>query len=152
MFKNIIILVALLAICPLTSQAQSDAVERALDKYNSVLTVDAANRFFALLDQEQFTEEKIHFSSQVPADSVRQQVWYWASEWFYDQQDYNQGKDYGLKALKLYHGASESKADCLNLLGCIYVRLGDFQKRPPMPSNASTSTWPAATMTASRQA
>lgn len=107
--------------------AQQHAVEKALHEYDRQLTVDAANRFFSLLDQEEFIEEKIQFSPQVPADSVRQQVWYWASEWFYDKQDYNQGKDYGLKALKLYHGASESKADCLNLLGCIYVRLGDFQ-------------------------
>ena len=127
MIKKIILLVALLAICTFTSQAQSDAVEKALEQYNRTLTADAANQFFALLDREQFTEEKIQFSSQVPADSVRQQVWYWASEWFYDKQDYNQGKDYGLKALKLYHGESESKADCLNLLGCIYVRLGDFK-------------------------
>jgi AraC-like DNA-binding protein len=127
MIKNIFVLVTLLAICPIASLAQSDAVEKALEQYNRALTADAANQFFALLDREQFTEEKIQFSPQVPADSVRQQVWYWASEWFYDQQDYNQGKDYGLKALKLYHGASESKADCLNLLGCIYVRLGDFK-------------------------
>ena len=127
MNKHITLLVILLTICSNASLAQSDAVEKALNQYNSALTVDAANQFFALLDREQFTEEKIHFSPQVPADSVRQQVWYWASEWFYDQQDYNQGKDYGLKALKLYHGASESKADCLNLLGCIYVRLGDFK-------------------------
>jgi AraC-type DNA-binding domain-containing proteins len=113
--------------CPVTALAQQHSIEKALDDYNRTPSVETANRFFALLDQEEFTEEKIHFSSQVPADSVRQQVWYWASEWFYDKQDYNQGKDYGLKALKLYHGASESKADCLNLLGCIYVRLGDFQ-------------------------
>ena len=127
MYKIIILFAILMAICPMTSLAQSEAVEKALDQYNRALTVDAANQFFALLDREQFTEEKIQFSSKVPADSVRQQVWYWASEWFYDQQDYNQGKDYGLKALKFYHGDSESKADCLNLLGCIYVRLGDFQ-------------------------
>ena len=127
MIKNIICLVILLAMCPVTALAQQHAIEKALDDYNRAPSAESANRFFSLLDQEEFTEEKIHFSTQVPADSVRQQVWYWASEWFYDKQDYNQGKDYGLKALKLYHGASESKADCLNLLGCIYVRLGDFK-------------------------
>ncbi len=115
-----------MAICSFTSMAQH-AVEKALDAYNRVQSVDAANRFFALLDQEEFTEGKIHFSPSVPADSVRQQVWYWATEWYYDQQDYNKSKDYGLKAIKLYHGPSESKADCLNLLGCVYVRLGDFK-------------------------
>ena len=127
MIKNIICFVILLALCPVTALAQQHAIEKALDDYNRAPSAETANRFFSLLDQEEFTEEKIHFSTQVPADSVRQQVWYWASEWFYDKQDYNQGKDYGLKALKLYHGASESKADCLNLLGCIYVRLGDFK-------------------------
>ncbi len=116
-----------MAICSFTSMAQQHAVEKALDAYNRVQSVDAANRFFALLDQEEFTEGKIHFSPSVPADSVRQQVWYWATEWYYDQQDYNKSKDYGLKAIKLYHGPSESKADCLNLLGCVYVRLGDFK-------------------------
>ena len=149
MNKHITLLVILLTICSNASLAQSDAVEKALNQYISALTVDAANQFFALLDREQFTEEKIQFSSKVPADSVRQQVWYWASEWFYDQQDYNQGKDYGLKALKLYHGASESKADCLNLPTSGWAT---SRMRPPMPSNASTSTWPAATMTASRRA
>ena len=127
MIKNLICLVILLAMCPIAALAQQPAVEKALDDYNRAPSVEAANRFFSLLDQEEFTEEKIHFSPRVPADSLRQQVWYWASEWFYDKQDYTQSKDYGLKALKLYHGSSDSKADCLNLLGCIYVRLGDFK-------------------------
>ena len=127
MIKNIICLVILLAMCPVTALAQQHAIEKALDDYNRAPSAETANRFFAFLDQEEFTEEKIRFSTQVPSDSVRQQVWYWASEWFYDKQDYTKGKDYGLKALKLYHGASDSKADCLNLLGCIYVRLGDFK-------------------------
>ena len=127
MTKNICCFAILMAICSFTSMAQQHAVEKALDAYNRVQSVDAANRFFALLDQEEFTEGKIHFSPSVPADSVRQQVWYWATEWYYDQQDYNKSKDYGLKAIKLYHGPSESKADCLNLLGCVYVRLGDFK-------------------------
>ena len=127
MIKNIICLVFLLAMCPVTALAQQHNIKKALDDYNRTPSVETANRFFALLDQEEFTEGKIRFSTHVPPDSVRQQVWYWASEWFYDKQDYHKSKDYGLKALKLYHGASDSKADCLNLLGCIYVRLGDFK-------------------------
>ena len=127
MIKNIICLVILLAMCPVTALAQQHAIDKALDDYNRAPSAKTANSFFSLLEQEEFTEEKIRFSPQVPADSVHQQVWYWASEWFYDKQDYNKSKDYGLKALKLYHGDSDSKADCLNLLGCIYVRLGDFK-------------------------
>ena len=80
MIKNIICLVILLALCPVTALAQQHAIEKALDDYNRAPSAETANRFFSLLDQEEFTEEKIHFSTQVPADSVRQQVWYWASE------------------------------------------------------------------------
>ena len=107
--------------------AQQQGVEQALREYDHTPSVIAANRFFIMLDQVEFTDEKIQFNSRVPADSISQQVWYWATEWYYDKQDYNQAKSYGLKALPLYKGASESKADCLNLLGCIYVRLGDFK-------------------------
>ncbi len=127
MIKNIACLLLLWIIATATIMAQADAVDTALDEFNRMPTVETANRFFHLLDQKEFTEEKIHFPAHTPADSVRQQVWYWASEWFYDKQDYNKSKDYGLKAINLYHGASESKADCLNLLGCICVRLGDFK-------------------------
>ena len=127
MIKNIVCLLLLWIIATATIMAQADAVDTALDEFNRMPTVETANRFFHLLDQKEFTEEKIHFPAHTPADSVRQQVWYWASEWFYDKQDYNRSKDYGLKAINLYHGASESKADCLNLLGCICVRLGDFK-------------------------
>ena len=127
MIKNIACFFILWTITAATAMAQPGAIEKTLDEYNRVQSIETANRFFNLLDQEQFTEEKVQFPTQTPADSVCQQVWYWAAEWFYDKQDYSQSRDYGLKALKLYHGASESKADCLNLLGCIYVRLGDFK-------------------------
>lgn len=127
MIKNIACFFILWTITAATAMAQPGAIEKTLDEYNRVQSIKTANRFFNLLDQEQFTEEKVQFPTQTPTDSVCQQVWYWAAEWFYDKQDYSQSRDYGLKALKLYHGASESKADCLNLLGCIYVRLGDFK-------------------------
>ena len=127
MIKRFLLLVILLVISPVVTMGQQQVVDKALEGFNRAQSADAANRFFSLLDKEQFTEERIQFSAQAPTDSVRQQVWYWASEWFYDQQDYNKAKEYGLKALQLYHGSSESKADCLNLLACVYLRLGDFK-------------------------
>ena len=60
--------------CPITALAQQQAIEKVLDDYNRAPSVEAANRFFSLLDQEEFTEEKIHFSPREPADSLRQQV------------------------------------------------------------------------------
>lgn len=85
-----------------------------------------ANRIFFFLDKERFTDSRITFSSSVPTDSLRQQVWYWAAEWYNDGQDYAKAKDYALKALPLYKYSGSEKADCLNLLGIIHLRLGDF--------------------------
>ena len=74
MIKNIICLVILLAMCPVTALAQQHAIEKALDDYNRAPSAETANRFFALLDQEEFTEEKIRFSTQVPADVLGRRV------------------------------------------------------------------------------
>ena len=122
MIKNIACFFILSIITAATAMAQPVAVERVLDEFNRAQSVGVANRYFALLNKEQFTEERIQFSSRVPADSVRQQVWYWTSEWYYDKQDYNKSKDYGLKALKLYHGGSEREADYDKLMSEIERR------------------------------
>ncbi len=93
---------------------------------SSGCSVAIANRIFSLLDKEQFTDTKVTFAAHTPADSVRQQVWYWAAEWYNDGQEYAKAKDYALKALPLFRYANSEKADCLNLLGIIHLRLGDF--------------------------
>ena len=88
--------------------------------------VRAANVFFSQLHSEGFTDSEITLSADVPADSVRQMVYYQAGEWYAAHQQYEAARQYGLKALPLYHGDSEARADCLNLLGVVSVRLGDF--------------------------
>ncbi len=88
---------------------------------------NTANQFFAQLDKEQFTDSKIQFAEDTPKDSLRQQVWYWAAEWLYDQQKYEEAVGYGQKALPLFHDGNDGKADCLNLLGIICVRMGDIK-------------------------
>lgn len=85
-----------------------------------------ANKIFDFLDKEEFTDERIQFTAKTPVDSLKQQVWYWAAEWYYDQQEYQKAKDYALKALPLFRYPNMEKADCLNLLGIIHVRIGDF--------------------------
>lgn len=87
---------------------------------------ETANAFFSQLRRDNIIDENIVLSSDVPADSVRQIVYYWAGEWYCDKQDYEKSLQYGLKALPLYNGASEAKAYCLNLLGVVCVRKGDF--------------------------
>lgn len=110
------------------AQPQDGPVEQALSAFDQRQQHATANAFFQLLDKDQFTESLLQFAPQVPLDSVRQQVWYWGAEWFYDRNEYERARRYASKALPLYRNNSGDKADCLNLLGCIYVRLGDFNQ------------------------
>lgn len=103
-------------------------VEDRLAVFDKDMSVANANAFFDALNAEQFTDEAILFKSGTPEDSLRQQVWYWAAEWLYDQQQYEQAAVYGQKALPLFHYENDDRAGCLNILGCIFVRMGDVKQ------------------------
>ena len=118
----------LLGLMLVAMNVQGQDVETMLKEFDEHQQVTTANRFFEALDKAAFTDEKVVFNDQVPADSLRQQVWYWAAEWFYDCQQYGLAEQYGQKALPLFDRGNDSRADCLNLLGLIYVRMGDIQK------------------------
>lgn len=107
---------------------QAQEVEALLDKFDKKADAETANQFFDALLKEAFIDEKVVFSTDTPLDSLQQQVWYWAAEWLYDQQQFERAKEYALKALPKYHPANMERADCLNTLGCIYVRLSNFQQ------------------------
>lgn len=124
--KNLI-LCLLIMCCSLVAKAQ-DGVLSELKAFDKKADAASANRFFDALFKAEFTDEKTNFANTTPTDSLQQQVWYWAAEWLYDQQQYEQAEQYALKALKKYHPANPEKADCLNTLGCIYVRLSDFKQ------------------------
>lgn len=121
-FRDSILLLLLLV--AVTAGAQN--VEQQLRTFDDHADVTAANQFFAELQKADFLDEPIVFSASDPVDSLRQQVWYWAAEWFYEQQDYARSEHYALQALPLYHGDNDEQPDCLSLLGLIYVRQGDF--------------------------
>ena len=118
-----LLLLTALAVAP---RAAAGAVEDAIAAFDSAPSAANANNFFNLLDEEDFLDENTHFSTSTPADSLNRTVWYWASEWFYDCQDYDSALAYALKALPLYRYDDCNKADCLNIMGIIYLRLGDF--------------------------
>ena len=103
-------------------------VEDRLAVFDKDMSVANANAFFDALNAEQFTDEAILFKSGTPEDSLCQQVWYWAAEWLYDQQQYEQAAVYGQKALPLFHYENDDRAGCLNILGCIFVRMGDVKQ------------------------
>lgn len=122
-----IVLCMLSLMQPTTARAtEAVSVETLLEQFDRQQDTDRANRFFEKLAEESFTDETILFSAATPADSLRQQVWFWAAEWFYDQQQFRQAERYALQSLELCKYANGDKADCLNTLGCIYVRMGDF--------------------------
>ena len=102
-------------------------VEKALEAFDKQASVETAKQFFHELLKAEFIDEIEDFSSNTPTDSLRQQVWYWAGEWMYDQQQYEQAEAYVLKALPLFYDENDNRADCLNLLGLIYVRMGDVK-------------------------
>ncbi len=122
------IMAILVLVCGICGTACAQTVEKALELFDKNNDADAANQLFAALAEEQFLDEQVNFTPATPADSLRQQVWYWAAEWFYDRQQYKKALQYAQKALPLYHPSNPEKSACLNTLGCIYVRLGDFRK------------------------
>lgn len=92
--------------------------------------VSEANAFFRQLYEEEFLDTLYIYNSSTPAGILREQVWYWAAEYLYDQQQYEQAETYGMKALPLIRQAdnSELEADCLSLLAIIHVRLSNYEK------------------------
>ena len=120
------LIVWLFASMSLVAQAQD--VEGALAKFNSQPTATLANQFFNTLLLAEFIDESTNFTASASTDSLQQQVWFWAAEWLYDQGKFKEAEKYALDALPKYHPSNPEKADCLNTLGCIYVRLSDFKQ------------------------
>lgn len=122
------LVIAILSVLAVNAAKPSDSnIERLVEEFDrNPNDRKVAKRFFDALSANEFLDDEVVLTQSVPNDSVRQMVFYWAGEWFVHTQDYARGRDYGLKALPLYHGDSEDKAYCLKLLGVAYVRLGDF--------------------------
>jgi len=104
-------------------------VERLLQLFEKQPTFAVASQFFAQLSKEQFPDEPVTLNASLPTDSLRQQVWYWAAEYFYDRQQYDKAEQYGLSALPLCKAGGNRgvEGDCLNILSLVYVRKGFFE-------------------------
>lgn len=121
------VVVALLTLIICVSTPAQDIL-KLLNQFDDDSEVVVANQFFDELLKDEFIDESVSFVEGTPVDSLQQQVWYWAAEWYYDQQQYAQAEQYALKALPKYHSSNPEKADCLNTLGCIYVRMGNMKQ------------------------
>ena len=86
--------------------------------------------FFNELQGYDFFDYSSDFDRTTPVDTLREQVWYWAAEYFYDRQDYESSEQYGRKALPLFRMGNDrsGEADCLNILAIANVRLSDYEE------------------------
>ena len=111
------------------AKAEEADVERLLQLFEKQPTFAVASQFFAQLSKEQFPDEPVTLNASLPTDSLRQQVWYWAAEYFYDRQQYDKAEQYGLSALPLCKAGGNRgvEGDCLNILSLVYVRKGFFE-------------------------
>ena len=122
-----IVLTILFCMYTFEMRAEKTEADDLMEKFvQSDYGLNEANRFFEFLDREKFTDTKMVFSTGATKDSLCRQVWYWAAEWYNDVQEYTKAREYAQKALPLFRYQNLEKADCLNLLGIINVRLGDF--------------------------
>lgn len=109
------------------AQAMPQNIDKLIEIYETKgCRVYDANKIFDFLNKKEITDSKIVFAEKTPKDSLRQQLWYWVAEWYYDVQDYPTAKKYALKALPLFKYPNMGRSDCLSLLGIIHVRLGEF--------------------------
>jgi len=122
MIKRILIITALL----LTGLAlAAEPFDERLAAFSEKEDAASANAFFQTLLDEEFLDEPLVFGPDTPLDRLREQVWYWAGEYFYDRAEYQQSKEFTLKAMPLITDETE-KADALSLLSLTNVRLGNY--------------------------
>ena len=115
----------MLLLMPCVVHAAEGDFMRLLGQFEKTPRAAEANRLFALLHEEEFTDSLIRFDGSVHADSLRSQVWYWSAEYLYSRQQYKEAAEYGEKSLPLLKGKA-GESDCLNLLAVIFIRLTDY--------------------------
>ncbi|MBQ9559646.1 MAG: tetratricopeptide repeat protein [Bacteroidaceae bacterium] len=89
---------------------------------------ETANKFLKSLHKGGLLDEEPNFTADTPTDTLCQQMWYWAAEYYYAAQDYDQSVEYAQKALPLIPEGSSLEADCQNLLAITHIRLGHYSK------------------------
>ena len=141
LLKKQAITLLLLLICQQALSATAKPIDKLIEQFNKAeqqtygkkfdrQTVNTANAVFKLLQHENITDEPLTFSYDTPADSLREQLWYWVAEYYYAYQEYQQAAFYASKSLPLFQKASDNEglANCLNLLAITHIRLSEFQK------------------------
>ena len=89
--------------------------------------VSAGNELMHTFYEEKLTDTQIVFSTNDNPQFINQQMWYWASEYFYAHQAYPQALKYGLQALPLCSN-DEDRANYLSLISLIYFRQSNYEQ------------------------
>lgn len=132
-FKSFIcvVLFLLLASVPISAVTTDiTTIEKQISEYDASSGseyISIANNVMRLFYAAKITDEAIEFEANAPRDSVNQQVWYWASEYFYAHQAYPQALKYGLRALPLCNN-DEDRANYLSLISLIYFRQSNYEQ------------------------
>lgn len=87
--------------------------------------IATANQLMEIFHNADLTPELVIFDSDTPDSTISREIFYWASEYFYEIQDFKSALNYGLKALPLCQG-SDIEADCLSLLSLVHFRLSRY--------------------------
>lgn len=87
--------------------------------------IATANQLMEIFHNANLTTELVIFDSDTPDSTISREIFYWASEYFYEIQDFKSALNYGLKALPLCQG-SDIEADCLSLLSLVHFRLSRY--------------------------
>ena len=89
--------------------------------------IATANQLMEIFHNANLTPELVCFDSDTPDSTISREIFYWASEYFYEIQDFKSALNYGLKALPLCQG-SDIEADCLSLLSLVHFRLSRYDE------------------------
>lgn len=108
--------------------AQDAEFDQLMSRFNqNQSSTQAANYFFAYVEKVMPGDGPIHFAAGTPADSLRQQVWYWGAEVQNELQNYQSAKDLALRSLPYFRYDNLDKAYCLKLMAIVCVRLAEFE-------------------------
>lgn len=94
------------------------------DNANDSRQKELANRFYDILNGEEFFNEPYKMPAGWPADSVRAEFWLKASSYCFSTQQYKDAVKFGNKALPLLSG--DKLIDCLSTLSAACTRTADY--------------------------
>lgn len=111
--------------CGFAAAVPDDGVKKALTAFDAAPSQSTATAFFSALRDADFIDDNSGLPADISLDRLKANVWYWAGEWYYNEQEYDEAEQYLLKALPLV-STPTMEADCLSLLAIVYTRQADY--------------------------